>query len=548
MASQNSEIFRQIDDGIYNIAKQPAPVDRDTVFRYSSYACANSGSGAGTAAAPLNYGTNQTTFSLNQQSGAHLRFGTLGLRLKMIFTDVDSVATCPLTDGEATAITKIGGLPSSAPSWNLCGAFVSQMVISMNGVPIYSSVSGHFLEDWTAKLIYMYSHDELDNHPGIFGPIGDTSYTGYSARAAAAVEPSGTVVQSIYPNQLMALSAPYVKLAKHATTIDSASTFVGFNPSYNPKAEDPCLKARAMEYCGGANTHLRVITKIIPLRDILPIPDAVYANLRTLDIKINWVNDLDLLDHFNTTVATQSGVRLLNCDLVTDSYMMSIPQSITSITEKGGAQSEILPYYNTMMFNPTYIPGSDLRLPNVSNCQAIFIMQLAKDFTNGQSATSEAGYSSTAQFLLFGDSSSTLAVNDLRLKADAIRAIATDASPISDVQVSIGGRDYPSTPIITSNALSAATICFDPSQLYMEYCKAVGKFCRRDVSPAITYSQFKSVCPFICIRPYADNALHLSDARDITIRMHGGIESKIVIICFCLGVCTLAADGTAKIY
>lgn len=552
MATNNAEIYRPIDDQIYNISKQPAAIDKDTVFRYATYQCANSGSGTATAASPLNSGTNQTTFDITNNAGSTIRYGTLGLRLRGIFTLLgNSAATVPLTTAESAGVNNlVGGLPYNAPSWNMLFKTINQMTIFVNGAPVYNSIPGLFCEDMTAKLLRYYSNEAINNHPAVFGPMNDVSYTGYSAKAAAAVVPADGVVSSVMPNQLPSMAAAYNAFTWGA---DAAHTFIGFNPDINPLAHDPCLMERAKKYCGIANSHLREITKIIPLRDILNFPDCLISNLRNLKIQVGWAASADIVDHFSTNAAagaaTQAQFCLTNCDLVSDSYMPTVSQATTSVSEKLSGQIDILPYYNTRIFPETYTPNADIRINNISNLDAVMIFQPARAFSNGNgTAANVSGYASWGQFLTFGDSVITGA-NALRLTTDALRAVASDSSPISEVQIEFGGRAYPSIPITCSKALSAATIAFDPSQLYMEYLKGVGKFGRRDAVPAVSYEMFKGCMPFIYLRPFADDAPKMSnESRDLIIRMKSGVSSTIIVVCFCHGVCTLAADGTAKIY
>lgn len=544
MSGLNTEIYRPVDDQLYSITSQYAAVDKDSLGRISSYQNATSG-GFGTLANPLNSPANeQTIIELGQGSGSKLRYGNLSLRTRMVFTDLANPAqACPTTAyAAANANKRVGGLPVCAPSWNMVGALIENVRLDINsGETTYISTSGRFLEEFTARLIRYFDGETLDNMgETLFTPCFDKTYTGSSGAGNNAVDPDNGVTETILPAQYPALDAAYVQ-----GNVDG--TIIGLNPHINPLAQGSSLAERARTYCSG-NTHQREVVKIIPLNLLLPkLPDGIWKNFRKAKLTINWARTIDLLENFSTNAAGAQGcVRLVGCDLISDYYVMTPGQASASLSEKTSVSPlDILPFYNTQAYVKTYTPGADITIPAVRQFDSIMVMQVARGFGNGQAGANNRAYTSHGQFLLFGNSAANNGL--LKLRADEpVGQPAGSVAGISSVQLVVGSRVYPDNPIICSKSTNG-TICFEPSHLYHEYLKGIAKLGRRNGRPAISYDTFRTNCPFIYLRPWSDNAAHLSnEGQDITIRMMGGVESQIVIILFTLRVLSLSGDGSSK--
>jgi len=100
--AQVDALHRAIDDDIYTVTSHPAPVDKDTYCRQSSYINPQTN---GEAALPrcLNSGMD-TSFTVENNSKAKLRWGTMALAVEMVFTlHGTTTAACPTVGAAVTA-------------------------------------------------------------------------------------------------------------------------------------------------------------------------------------------------------------------------------------------------------------------------------------------------------------------------------------------------------------------------------------------------------------------------------------------------------------
>ncbi len=480
-------------DPVYHLTSNPAFTDASTSRRQSMIVAPTNG-GTGTLAAPLNNpaGGVRTKFQLQNGANVRYRFGTMGLRMMMVATLGNNTAA-------AAPITRC------SPPWNLIFHLIENISVTINqqGTQIVNYTEhGSFAAAMTMKLLRFYSHEQLnamDN--SLFTPLPsqDDSYT-------------------------------------LATPADSQYV-VGVN--------NGCL-ARANRWFG-ANSHQRVITKIIPFSVLFPtMPDAVWKNMNSMDIDILWTASIDLLESANIVAAigapdgTRGAIQLIQCDVIEDSYVMSAPTSVAATTDKVNGEFDIIPScYPTVTMLP-YIPGGAITLPGVINPDCLAICQFARGFTNGQAGGNILTYSSLGETLLFGNSTGPATLAPTR--ADYPVA-AGYVNPITYIRTEFGPVIYPSNAILTTQTTNAV-VALDPGELHYRYLEAAGKVTKREVTPAVPLGVFKNVLPFIMLRPWGDNAYHLSrEGNVLRITMQGGVASNVAVVIFQTKAFSIRPDG-----
>lgn len=558
----SSEVFRPIDDPIYQLSSQPLAVDKDTVHRTASYVNAQT-NGSATLLNPLNStsGT-KTTFTVNNPSGSKLRWGTMGLAVEMVFHQLATAATATAVATAAAvptiAVTNvISPQPANAPSWNMIASLINSATLKISGVEVYKSTN--FLAEFTARLLRHYDYDALNHRDEmLFTPVGSMNYCIGSAADATAVPADATHVLNIYPEALPHMSASYFNAVQTAGPI-APVTFAGLNPSTNPLAADALLRERARRWCSG-NTHQRTITKIVSFLDLFPrISDCVMRNLRQFEIEIEWARTTDLLEHTAVVgtigadganaaarTATHGAVSATRCFIITDAYAMAPTQAQEVVSEKVDGQNDQFMILSTRTSSNVYASGSDIVLPSIRHFDSLMIMQPARDYRTAATADETARiYQSTGEFLLFGNSNGTA-----KLTADEPAAAGT-AEPISSVQLSYSGVDYPSSPIEIGRTTNGA-VAADFARLYQEYIKGIARIGRRDVAAAVPYAMFKSTMPFVYLRPFSDDAVKQSaEGKDLTVRIRGGSAltapaNTINLVVFYMRAFSISPDGVCR--
>ena len=550
------EFYQEVSDPLWDVSTQKVPIDKDTVARKSSYITAQTGPN-GSLAAPLNSGQD-TIFSFNQESVGKLHWDTLGLRLRTVFTlSTDPTAACPVSASAAGADFNMtpAGLPFSAPSWNLTAALINSIKLEINGNQVFNSTNGDFLLQFTSNLLRFFDYETLNNYDDmLFTPCFTKSYTCSSAQAATGQAADATHYTNVLPKLLACLSSDFVTFTGHN---DAAGQFIGHNPDWNPLAADPALKERAIKYCTG-NTHQKEVVKVIPFNLLFPaFPAGMYRNLRTVRISIKWVNSTDLLDNFSTAGgATKGCVRLIGCDIISDSYRARAPLETRLVAEKmpQGSDAESLndyiSYLEPQVFRCAYTPNSEFLIPSIVNFDSLMILQPCRSavdasFTNGKAGADARAYTAWGEMLLGGNSVAANAL--IKLHANDPVGTPTDSvAGFESVQLNIGGDTYPESPIMLSQSQNGV-VCAEFAHIYNEYLKGIGKFGKTHLRPGVPFDVFKTTMPFIFIRPHSDNAPHLSNpGKDIIIRLRGGVASTYFIVVFTLRTMCIMKDGSVK--
>jgi hypothetical protein len=141
----------------------------------------------------------------------------------------------------------------------------------------------------------------------------------------------------------------------------------------------------------------------------------------------------------------------------------------------------------------------------------------------------------------------------MKLRADE-PAVAGTSEPATECYMSIDGVSYPGSQPVRLTQTTNGRVCFDPVPAYREYLKAIARTSRVDTAPAIPYEIFASTMPFIMIKPWSDNGVHLNThTSDIQFYITGGSSwvrptgNQISVVVFHLKVFRIGVDGIPKL-
>jgi hypothetical protein len=156
-----SKLSQPVRDPIYDCTKQPIAIDGDTLARTSiTYSAQTNGSA--TLLDPLNAtsGSKTTIFVMGANSSQPFRWNTMALRMRMVFHKLaDTTAAAQSTSSTDAATGTPQAMPYNSPSWNMVGALINQIKVSINDTEVWSSIPTSFLSDWTARLIRNHTYD-----------------------------------------------------------------------------------------------------------------------------------------------------------------------------------------------------------------------------------------------------------------------------------------------------------------------------------------------------------------------------------------------------
>ena len=476
------------DPAIYSGTSYPAAVDSATNSRITKIHPATGGIGAATLAAPLNSGVGATTnFHIDNTGNSRMRWGTSAIRVSMVFhLGNNTAAAAPIT--------------RCSPSWNLVFQLIRSLtcVVNENKQVIDYSQDGSFNAAMMAKILRFFDRDTVNG-------MDQTLFTPLNG-----------------PNDSYTIA-----------DVADAQYVVGVN--------DGCL-ARANRWMG-ANSHMRVVTKLIPLSLLVNAPDACWYNAEKFDFSIQWAPTTDLLESANVVGVlpdgTRGGVSVIACDFLEDAYVMSPITSAEKAAGKAAGKPDILPFLVPEVRFMAYQPNAPITLNGITNVDAIMILQPARGFVNGQAGVNARLYTSAGETLIFGNSAGPAGL--MLLHADQ-PITAGYASPITTMQIDIGNVHSPELPSLTTRTTNA-TVCLEPAELYYMYQKACAKVTRTEALPAITEGMYKSTLPVVAVRPWGDASMHLSsEGSTVNIMMNGGVASTVAVVIFRLKTFSIRAD------
>jgi len=199
-----------------------------------------------------------TSFTDENNSKAKLRWGTMALAVEMVFTlHGTTTAACPTVGAgvNAAAANTVYNRPANCPSWNLVGALIDSITLRISGTEIYKCTAGHYLEEFTARLLARYGHDALESRSDmLFTPICTHRYTVGTPRAvgAAAVAPGADHFHDIVPLGAGHLSTPFA-----SQTIDGGNVTHTLASTLFPIHMPAIQLSSSAHNVGAQETHIR---------------------------------------------------------------------------------------------------------------------------------------------------------------------------------------------------------------------------------------------------------------------------------------------------
>jgi len=545
-----AETYRTVDDPIYYATLREAGISNQTAQRESGLI--TTPNGYGSLASPLNGPSpKQVVFDHAGADCKTMRWNNCALKLTMYFhLTGDTTAQLP----QVTAVTNTSsrGMFYNVPAWNMVGSLISSVVLYINETEIYKSTAGHFLEDFTARLLRQYSYETLESMDHtLFTPIYSKRYSAAATTAVTQILAVTNAKGSVRPLDGVGIPVDGDGVTVHdLATVTAANVpevyakadvgivlgvdsiinlarneaITGYNADLNPYVSDANLRERGKRWATGA-TQRRAITRIIQFRDLFPtIPDGIIRNMRSFKIDITFSDSLDHLIHTTTLAAGattlggattfQGAVSVTKCELITDVYTPEALKQIQLATEKAGSSSDILPMLIPKVITKNYTSGTDISVGKFENVDSVLMFKIGR------------GVAGTG--LTYSDQGSTMLFTELTSLYAAQGLASADSKTITDVQMELGGYQYPSRPLIVTTDEINTGKSVDPTQLYYEYRKAIGRLNRLDGSPSIPLQYFSTTLPIIWFRPWSDEAPHRSPMNELIVRARGGADATNV--------------------
>jgi len=278
------------------------------------------------------------------------------------------------------------------------------------------------------------------------------------------------------------------------------------------------------------NIHGHIKVFMIPLNVILPrLPQSIVTNLQDFKVAIQWKNNStsrgieSIIGDAHT--AGLGKILITSCEFNVDNYVPQIPEESSITAEKSNKVRQIIGYTELETKPMNYVANAEMDVGNVKNLQAIMLVKDMYGATNASStAATQFVYKSTCQFSLF-DNQKGYAASTVMESSNEVNALN---SMISSIQVSYGDDIlYPNKAISTLESN-----CPVLQELYYEYLKALNNVDNRIAMP-MPFSVFSTVMPFVFIRFYPNDAVHLCrEGKRLIIKMTGGISTNLTVICF----------------
>jgi hypothetical protein len=159
---------------------------------------------------------------------------------------------------------------------------------------------------------------------------------------------------------------------------------------------------------------------------------------------------------------------------------------------------------------------------------------------------------SSGQFFLFNSESENDAVKQYYI-LEADRSVGANEKRTVPKSISLhyGDISYPSDgPLELTSKTSNR---FNSTPLYYEYLKALGKVGDRLTGNPMSKRLFEKTMPIILLKPFANDAVKLSDAKDILLRMTSSgvlpnldVDKNIWIVVFTLSSFRILPDGSVQ--
>lgn len=603
--SSDIDTYVPRDDALLEVSSGQIPADSSTTGR-SSIAFPAQTNGSGSLNQPLNDGTGKTTtFRLDTNPSQPFRWSTMGLRIRGKITKYqDTTANAPIVGGPSGSREGHQGRadqPYDSIDTFALAAAISQVRLQINGTNVWASTPGQYMATFMAGMLTNHSRQSLEHHPALFGPIFDDVLTAASARNgdATAGTPivgktlgSGTPEEPHRPGDVDTSGGPYFHMTQTALTAGAVAPsgtpptgggagiteFVSngsytsnftYTPQYNLASSENAMK-RARKWIGQESLR-RTVERIIPLADLTNIRvNGVLNNVRSIMLEIVW-NNQDIMTHFSQptckgalgnpitgvpateVMATQtwSQFNITNADIITDQYILSSYafQGVAAEKLEGGVTR--MPFEYIEVATQPFTANNQIVLPGKNNLQRLMVMNFAKGQSNGQtgnlavtnSGTKNMVYNAWSQLLWIGNSACTDS-NYPWMRRTNDETISGATAPATSIGITYNGMNYPMSDIITS----PDNISFVGDVLYGEYLKAVARYDKHECTAAVDYETFCRTMPFLCVRPWSENGVHLSQSGGtLVIRPTGGVSgTNLHIVTMCIKTAEIDTNGACR--
>lgn len=520
-ASPASEAkYNFVSDPIYSIMDQVPSVDRDTQRRSTRRIPAAAGGSATAANGGL--AGKETKFTFGNGSNYKMRWDTTALVVRLLFSAADDDAT--------NITTKV------SPPWNLFGSLINEITLLFNasGTPIYTKSNKAYKPCFTARMLRHYSMEQLNKKSEfLFTPVSGDKELLYPHANATMYDNGGDLIKYSAPVDNHSAYAKVVS-SSAPTVVEAEAAAAVFGEKFNTAG----AYERYQNYIG-TNSSNRIRTLVIPFADLFPRMIGNPKNLRNIDLTIKWNDNQDLLEKAGP--AGTGFVHILGAEILTDDYIMSHTQAAGVLDEKMAQAADHLCFMDTDITHPMW-QGPDLVKTSLRNLDSVMMLQFADDVLNHAAG---ANYKSSGQFLLLNGQCADATTWRVSNTAPGTANLGPES-----FQIEYGDVVYPSQPLSLVNpGTTANTKIQDYSGIYMEYLKALGRVSDRTVGAPLSLETFSRTMPFIWIKPFATDALKLSEAKDLMIHLTGtpptvSSAASFYLICFCPKQFTIAVDGT----
>lgn len=503
-AIPESEFYTTVRDPIYSVSQKPVSIDSDTIRKSTRIIPASADGSASLPTASL--AGRRTVFNFSNGTNQRMRWDTTVLEVDLLFSNYHVGAF------DQPAV-------SAVPSWNLFGRLVNAIKLNFNGsgVEIYNKANGYYLADFTARMLRYYNLEQLNKKDDcLFTPIDDYEYLWARAdsnmygNGGANIESTtaGTYINFGANGAGAALAAPV------AVTFDNLKLTANLD-----SAKRRYFKYMAADPVGSTNRQ-RFTTLRVPFIDLFPRFQGILKNLRSVQLEIVWESDPYLLEYIGTS--GDGAVHIMNTRIVTDDYVMSSGQTMENLSDKMQGEADNISFLDPVCHMRQW-SGNDLIITAQRNVDSIMIFQIASQ-CGLDVADAAITADSHGQFFLFN---SEAAATHYRLSSAGAPAGANSWKTVpTSVQLIYGDILYPQSPLELVKSApamgnTAAAPALNVAGMYNEFLKMQGKTGDRLNGYPMTMELMGTTMPFIALKPFANDAIKLSDSKDIIIRMPG---------------------------
>lgn len=483
-------VYQPTKDPLYDVTQKTVPVDSSTLYRGEQRITAQTG---GSSATGLNVDGAQTKFIIQNGSNYKLRWDTCALSVRGGF------------DNGAG-----GACVNAVPAWNIIADQIDSIILTINdsSTAIYNVANGLYVYDYSARMLRNYTWDVLNS-------MDEQLFTPLEGEGAANITPA-------FITKTFAAAGP--------------------PPTYTFPAENNNQQIRRLRH--RVSELLARESKFIPFQDLFPrFPSCVMNNLRKIQIEIVWRNHsiVGMEDYVGAGARNPlERYFITNCEIITDYYVLTPATQVTEMNQKSAQVVDNVAYLNTQVLAPVF-NGGDIMISGLKNVESVMVMQLSRGQPNSiadLNANHVEGISCGQFQLIDVGATSLLATyptNQTEVGAGAL-------TPITTVQMQMGEVTYPPQEIPCGT---------DLTHLYHEYLKTLNACASRTTKP-MPFHIFKTTMPFICLKPWANNAPHLSrEGRELQLRIRSTLPAnagrEIAIIVFKLMTMQIQPDASISV-